>query len=104
VAGFLKVLRFPLSIIIPPITLQSPYPIIWGWHNRPVAAAVPKSHHTNKKKRCHERKILDLTDTSGSENSGKATLIAQFKERFHISGGTKLKLTNFYSTSKEEGN
>jgi hypothetical protein len=37
-AGFLQVLRFLLPIYIP----QSPLPIIWGWYNKPVVAAVPK--------------------------------------------------------------
>jgi hypothetical protein len=40
-AGFLRVLRFPLPIFIPPISPQSPSSIIWGWYNRPVVAAVP---------------------------------------------------------------
>jgi hypothetical protein len=38
--GFLRVLRFPLPIFIPPIVPQSPSPIIWGWYNRPEMAAV----------------------------------------------------------------
>jgi hypothetical protein len=29
-AGFLRVLRFPLPIFIPPLAPQSPSPIIWG--------------------------------------------------------------------------
>jgi hypothetical protein len=33
-AGFLRVLRFPLPIFIPPISPQSPSPIIWGLYNR----------------------------------------------------------------------
>jgi hypothetical protein len=41
-AGFLRVLRCPLPIFIPPISPQSPSPIIWGWYNRPVVAAVPR--------------------------------------------------------------
>jgi hypothetical protein len=40
-AGFLRVLRFPLPIFIPPTVPQSPSSIIWGWYNRPVVAAVP---------------------------------------------------------------
>jgi hypothetical protein len=40
-AGFLRVLRFPLPIFIPPIAPQSPSSIIWGWYNRPVVTAVP---------------------------------------------------------------
>jgi hypothetical protein len=38
--GFLRILRFPLPISIPPIAPQSPSPIIWGWYNRPEVAAV----------------------------------------------------------------
>jgi hypothetical protein len=40
-AGFLRVLRFPLPIFIPPIAPQSPSSIIWGLYNRPEMAAVP---------------------------------------------------------------
>jgi hypothetical protein len=40
-AGFLRVLRCPLPIFIPPISPQSPSSIIWGWYSRPVVAAVP---------------------------------------------------------------
>jgi hypothetical protein len=39
-AGFLRVLRFPLPIFIPPIAPHSPSPIIWGWYNRSEVAAV----------------------------------------------------------------
>jgi hypothetical protein len=50
-AGFLRVLRFPLPIFIPPISAQSLSPIIRGWYNRPVVAAVPKvPPHKLKKK------------------------------------------------------
>jgi hypothetical protein len=38
-AGFLRVLRFSLPTFIPPVDPQSPSSIIWGWYNRPVAAA-----------------------------------------------------------------
>jgi hypothetical protein len=38
-AGFLRVLRFPLPIFIPPIAPQSPCTI--GLYNRPEVAAVP---------------------------------------------------------------
>jgi hypothetical protein len=41
-AGFLRVLRFPLPIFIPPIALQSSSSIIWGLYNRPGVAAVPR--------------------------------------------------------------
>jgi hypothetical protein len=40
-----------LPIFIPPIYPQSPSPIIRGWYNRPVVAAVPKvPPHKLKKK------------------------------------------------------
>jgi hypothetical protein len=40
-AGILRVLRFPLSIFIPPLAPQSLSSIIWGWYSRVVVAAVP---------------------------------------------------------------
>jgi hypothetical protein len=40
-AAFLRVLRFPLPIFIPPIAPQSPPSIIWGWYNRPIVTVVP---------------------------------------------------------------
>jgi hypothetical protein len=50
-ASFIRVLRFSLPISIPPISPQSPSPIIRGWYNRPVMAAVPKvPPHELKKK------------------------------------------------------
>jgi hypothetical protein len=39
---FSEYFGFPLPIFIPPISPQSPSPIIWGWYSRPVVAAVPK--------------------------------------------------------------
>jgi hypothetical protein len=30
-----------MPIFIPPISPQSPSPIIWGWYSRPVVAAIP---------------------------------------------------------------
>jgi hypothetical protein len=47
-AGFLRVLRFPLSILIPPTAPQSPS-IVRGWYNRPVSGRRTKwtqSHPT----------------------------------------------------------
>jgi hypothetical protein len=40
-AGFLRVLRFPLPIFIPPTPPQSSSFIIWGLYNRPEVAAEP---------------------------------------------------------------
>jgi hypothetical protein len=39
--GFLKSTLVSLPIFMPPIAPQSPSPIIWGWYNRPIVAAVP---------------------------------------------------------------
>jgi hypothetical protein len=52
-AGFLRVLQFPLPIFIPPITPQSPSPIIWGWYNRPEVATIQGtySHPTSNKRK-----------------------------------------------------
>jgi hypothetical protein len=41
-AGFLRVLKFPLPIFIPPIAPQSSSSIIWGLYNRPEVAAAPR--------------------------------------------------------------
>jgi hypothetical protein len=39
--GYLRVLWFPLLILIPPTAPQSPSFIVWVRYNRPVVAAVP---------------------------------------------------------------
>jgi hypothetical protein len=45
-----------LPIFIPPISPQSPPPVILGWYNRPVVAAVPKiPPHKLKKKLLHKK-------------------------------------------------
>jgi hypothetical protein len=36
-AGFLRVLRFPLPILIPANATHSSSSIIWGWYNRSVS-------------------------------------------------------------------
>jgi hypothetical protein len=50
-AGFLRVLRFPLPILIPLTAPHSSSSIIWGWYNRPNSGIWPKwtqSHPTPK--------------------------------------------------------
>jgi hypothetical protein len=47
-AGFLRVLRFPLPIFIPLTAPQSPSPLIRGWYNRPLVAAVPSGLSLNQ--------------------------------------------------------
>jgi hypothetical protein len=42
-AGFLRVLRFPLPIFIPPISPQTPSPIIRGWYNGSVSGRTTQS-------------------------------------------------------------
>jgi hypothetical protein len=53
-AGFLRVLRFHLPILISPIAPQSPSSIIRGWYNRPNNVRRTKwtqSHSTPQKTR-----------------------------------------------------
>jgi hypothetical protein len=47
----------PCQIFIPPISPQSPSPIIRGWYNRPVVAAVPKVPPRNLKKKSLHYKV-----------------------------------------------
>jgi hypothetical protein len=62
VAGFLRVFWFPLPIFIPPISPQSPSPIIRGWYNRTAVAAVPKVPQQKLKK-----KIIKKYDVTSQE-------------------------------------
>jgi hypothetical protein len=40
---FSEYFGFPcLPIFIPPVSPQSPLPLVWGWYNRPAVAAEPK--------------------------------------------------------------
>jgi hypothetical protein len=66
---FVRVLRFPLSIFIPPVSPQSPSPIIRGWYNRPVVGAVPKvpPHKVKKKIKMFARLLV----TEGVAGEGK---------------------------------
>jgi hypothetical protein len=51
-AGFLRVLRFPLTILIPPTAPHSSSSVIRGWYNRPVSYRSTKwtqSHPTPRK-------------------------------------------------------
>jgi hypothetical protein len=64
-AGFLRVLRFPLPIFIPPTVPQSPSPIIWGWYNRPEVAAVQGT--SNKKTYCNVHILR--TDVNSTANT-----------------------------------
>jgi hypothetical protein len=47
--GFLRVLRFPLPIVIAPNASQSPSSIIWGWYNRPEVGLGPTPLAIKKK-------------------------------------------------------
>jgi hypothetical protein len=65
-AGFLRVLRFPLPIFIPPIFPQSSSPIIWGWYNRPAVVAVRKvPPHKLIKKQNVFKKYSSVLNTVG---------------------------------------
>jgi hypothetical protein len=51
-AGFLRVLQFPLTILIPPTAPHSSSSIIRDWYNRPISGRRTKwtqSHPTSKK-------------------------------------------------------
>jgi hypothetical protein len=50
-AGFFRVLRFPLPILIPQISPQSPSPIILGWYNRSVSGRSTQSPTAQIKKK-----------------------------------------------------
>jgi hypothetical protein len=39
---FSEYFSFPANLYSPPISPQSPSPIIWGWYNRAEVAAVPR--------------------------------------------------------------
>jgi hypothetical protein len=68
VADFLRVLRFPLKIFIPPISPQSPSPIIRGWYNRPVVAAVPKVPP-------HKLKIRGLSPQANYTDGARSSVV-----------------------------
>jgi hypothetical protein len=70
-AGFLRELRFPLPICIPPISPQSLSPIIRGLYNRPVVAAVPKvPPHKLKKNWCRACDGKELNSMEGRDGNG----------------------------------
>jgi hypothetical protein len=54
-AGFLRVLKFPLPIRIPPIAPQSSS-VIWGWYSMPNSGRSTKwtQSHPMRKKNSHE--------------------------------------------------
>jgi hypothetical protein len=59
-AGFLRVLRFPLSILIPPTAPHlSSSSIIWGWYNKPIAAAVRQAQSEVAHARCNASSKTD---------------------------------------------
>jgi hypothetical protein len=58
--------RFPLPIFIPPISPQSPSPIIRGWYNMPVVAAVPRVPPQKFKLKKDEVFITSTRDSAGA--------------------------------------
>jgi hypothetical protein len=63
-AGFLRELRFPLPIFIPPISPQSPSPINRGWYNRPVSGRSTQSPTAQIKKNGIYSGFQNFTQTS----------------------------------------
>jgi hypothetical protein len=64
-AGFLRVLRFPLPIFIPPIIPQSPSSIIWCWYSRPVVAALLSGLGLTALRRRNKSKLRPRHSSSG---------------------------------------
>jgi hypothetical protein len=58
---FSEYFGFPLPIFTPPISPQSPSPIIRGWYNKPVVAEVPKVPPNKLKKKTKTPSLLYLT-------------------------------------------
>jgi hypothetical protein len=58
-AGFLRVLRFPLSIFIPPTVPQSSS-IIRGWYNRPVSGQRTKWTQSHPTPRNWKKNLMDF--------------------------------------------
>jgi hypothetical protein len=58
-AGFLRVLRFPLPIVIPPIAPQSSSSITWGWYNRTNSGRSTKWTQSDLMRKI-KKKIRDL--------------------------------------------
>jgi hypothetical protein len=60
-AGFLRVLRFPLPIFIPPIASHSSSSIIRGWYHKPISGRCTKctlSHPSPKKETTFQKVVL----------------------------------------------
>jgi hypothetical protein len=74
--GFLRVLRFPLPIFIPPIAPQSPSSIIWGLYNRPEVAAVPSGLSPTPRPICCDSQISEHSPQSPQISSPVRTLHA----------------------------
>jgi hypothetical protein len=80
--GFLRVLRFPLPIFIPPLAAQSPSSIIWVWYCRPAVAAVPSGLSLTPLRIedcrgsvlvscCCKKLVAEAGDSSGTRRKGK---------------------------------
>jgi hypothetical protein len=71
-AGFLRIIRFPLSIFIPSITPQSQSSIIWGWYNRPRNGRSTKWTQSHPIKNNKKRIILNIK--AGGKYSSRCAL------------------------------
>jgi hypothetical protein len=70
-AGFLRGLRFPLPIRIPPIALQSSA-IIWGWYNRSNSGRSTKWTQSHPMR---EKTIMPYYDQAPVTRCGVSSLI-----------------------------
>jgi hypothetical protein len=81
-AGFLRVLRFSLPVFIPPISPQSPPPIIIRvCYNRPVVAAVPKVPPHKLKKKNSRRPSVYPSPELREQTTGTAWLQREIVSR-----------------------
>jgi hypothetical protein len=65
-AGYLRVLRSPLLILIPSIAPQSPSSVIWGWYNRSVSGRRTKWTQSPHPKKLKNKKATSRMPSGGS--------------------------------------
>jgi hypothetical protein len=85
-AGFLRILQFPLPILIPPTAPYSSSPIVRGWYYRSVSGRRTKwtqSHPTprNEKKKRKERVLCtDAARVASGPGSGPAGVTTRHRD------------------------
>jgi hypothetical protein len=85
-AGFLRVLRSPLLILIPPTAPQSPSSVIRGWYNRSNSGRRTKwthcqSHPTPRKKFHKDRFTNSKVEWGGGGRQTRTSLLLFFSPK-----------------------